>query len=284
MNPRVVMTIVVMFAAAGFSVWRWSTPRSEPVAEPDASSESTTMETATLVLDAPSADEVVTTLRQARRVGLAEPATDTKQNASPPRPRWTFETLGPLQGQDAVAFRQKREVYLGVSVKRLAELVEASHTKGEPDLARFAVENEAVAQDRAILEDFERGSYVTVRKTDRAACKFLHALASPTTVVVECNAMRHGELISAFFIFTQAARPEIFEAEANTAETQRYLSDEFCKRFNALPEAKRRELWTAWNKDGPKHPAYPEAQSWFQSKVPLRLALHEPDGLVVVRP
>jgi hypothetical protein len=284
MNSKVAIAAGVVLVALALGGLLLRSAPAEPVTPPAKSPETAApAEVDTVVLDAPSADAVIATLRERRRVGLAEPTAVGDPKTASPSPRWTFETLGPLEGEDAIAFHKKREVYLGVSVQRLQELVGASQTRGEPDLARFAQENEAVVFDRAILEDFERGSYVTVRPTDHAATTFLHGLGSPTTAVVQCNAMRHGESIFAFFIFTKAARPEIFEAKSNTAETQQYLSEEFCKRFNALAEPKRRELWTAW-RQGPKHPAYQEAQSWFQSKVPLRLALHEPDGFVVVPP
>lgn len=84
------------------------------------------------------------------------------------------------------------------------------------------------------------------------------------------------------FVSCKDRYPECHEAVDQEAEASYVLSEEFSKRFNALSEPRRRELWAAWQDS--RSALHDEAVEHFRSRLPYRLTFDEALGMVSADP
>ncbi|MGE3880728.1 MAG: hypothetical protein AB7I19_16835 [Planctomycetota bacterium] len=286
-NLWVVATIVAGLLALGWALSGSLAARVTPM--PDAPSLAGAAESADdaresavpMVVDGLDTSEVMERLRKPARVALVaeEPqipgAADLTEYKS-------FRTLGPLDAQGADFFLNTVEAeYMGEQA-RLADLSARAVGGEAPDIARYAVLNHAAALDRACLDAFRRGDYVTIADDDDVASDYFSRGKFADCLTRFRNGRLQGRLVRLVFVLCKDRYPEYHQAVEHEAEAGYFLSQEFSKKFNALPEPRRRELWAARNDS--RSPLHNEAVEYFKCRVPHRLSFDEALGMVSASP
>lgn len=226
---------------------------------------------------AEDAARVMEQLRRPVSVGVVRGASPDDPGIASAKVERSFRTLGPLSQRDVDHIRNKSDASLRANQVRLSELMATASLGEEPDVARFADLHWQVQWESAVLDALRRGDYASIAHGDREATNYFFSnqfAGCITSVVIGLDAV-------AVFVLCKDRYPDLFAAREQKQEARYYASEEFSKRFNALPEADRRELLAAIS--DPALPRHAEAMTMFSHKPPYVLDFIHEHGLVQAR-